>query len=131
MNSLPTALLNSLTLQRDISQPSERRSLSSLGSISSHTRPVECLLGKVTSDGKTILYTGDTMGIIKVWELLRETGSNPRWKASLSQQLDYHRTRIDDMFYGNGQLWTGTTVRFLFSFIPLAKSSHEPPSLSG
>jgi hypothetical protein len=52
------------------------------------------------------------MGIIKIWELLREPGSKPRWKASLKQELDYHRTRINDMFYGNGQLWTGAPDSF-------------------
>ncbi|EKM82832.1 hypothetical protein AGABI1DRAFT_97781 [Agaricus bisporus var. burnettii JB137-S8] len=48
------------------------------------------------------------MGVIKVWELSRESGSNPRWKASLKQHLDYHRTRINDIHYGNGQLWTAS-----------------------
>lgn len=49
------------------------------------------------------------MGIIKVWELLKELGPNPRWRATLKQELDYHRTRINDMIYGNGQLWTGVS----------------------
>ncbi|KAF7779093.1 hypothetical protein Agabi119p4_3438 [Agaricus bisporus var. burnettii] len=92
----------------DVSQPSERRLLPSLGSISSHSRPVECIQGNVTTNGTIILYTGDTMGVIKVWELSRESGSNPRWKASLKQHLDYHRTRINDIHYGNGQLWTAS-----------------------
>lgn len=95
---------------RDVSTPMEARPLSSLGSISSHTRPVESIQGKVTPGGSVTLYTGDTMGIIKVWELSREAGPNPRWKASLKQELGTHRTKINEMVYGNGQLWTGMLV---------------------
>lgn len=88
----------------------EARPLRSLGSISSHIRPVESIQGKVTPGGSVTLYTGDTMGIIKVWELSREGGPNPRWKASLKQELGSHRTKINEMVYGNGQLWTGMLV---------------------
>ncbi|KAF9452868.1 WD40 repeat-like protein [Macrolepiota fuliginosa MF-IS2] len=92
----------------DISEASQTKPLTSLGSISAHTRPVECIQGKTNSDGSVILYTGDTMGIIKVWELFKESGPNPRWKASLKQELSNHRTRINGMVCGNGQLWTAS-----------------------
>jgi hypothetical protein len=78
-----------------------------MGSISSHTRPVECIQGKIVSSDSAVLFTGDTMGIIKVWELSREQGLGSRWNATLKQELNYHRSRINDMIYGNGQLWTG------------------------
>lgn len=81
--------------------------LRSMGSISSHMRPVECVQGKIISDTSAILYTGDTMGVIKVWQLSKDSGSGPRWNASLERELNFHRTRINDMIYGHGQLWTG------------------------
>lgn len=59
------------------------------------------------------------MGVIKIWELSRESGSNPRWKASLKQHLDYHRTRINDIHYGNGQLWTGISNIYLSHYLSL------------
>jgi len=47
------------------------------------------------------------MGIIKVWQISKNSGSGSRWNASLERELNYHRTRINDMIYSNGQLWTG------------------------
>ncbi|PPQ78522.1 hypothetical protein CVT25_011794 [Psilocybe cyanescens] len=101
----------------DISQPISFGPLKSLGSISSHTRPVECLDGEACLLDSAILYTGDTMGIIKAWDLKKDSGSPPRWNASLKQTLDHHRTRINDLVYKNGHLWTASaddSVRLLF-----------------
>jgi len=78
-----------------------------MGSISSHTRPVECVQGKIISKTSAILYTGDTMGVIKVWQISKDSEFGSRWNASLECELNYHRTRINDMVYSNGQLWTG------------------------
>jgi WD40 repeat protein len=89
---------------RDLSNFNRREPLKSLGSISSHTRPVECLDGRAISDILAVLYTGDTMGIIKVWDLNK--GSS-RWTAALTHTYEHHRTRINELLYGNGQLWTG------------------------
>lgn len=96
-------------LYRDISQPESPEPLKSLGSISSHTRPVECLDGAATSETSAILFTGDTMGVIKVWNLQKDTGTPPRWNATEKDAINHHRTRINELRYGNGQLWTGTT----------------------
>ncbi|KAJ3574556.1 hypothetical protein NP233_g1688 [Leucocoprinus birnbaumii] len=93
----------------DLSNPLEGKPLRSLGSISSHTRPIECLQGKIRPDGLAVLYTADTMGMIKVWELSRNSDPDSRWSAALRQELNYHRTRINDMCYGSGQLWTAST----------------------
>lgn len=93
--------------RRDLSYPESTEPLRSMGSISSHTRPVECIDGKATSDTTAILYTGDTMGIIKVWELKKEDGPNPRWIPTLADTISHHRTRINELYYGQGQLWTG------------------------
>ncbi|KAF9567620.1 WD40 repeat-like protein [Agrocybe pediades] len=98
----------------DISEPENPAPLKSCGSISSHTRPVECLDGQALSDSSAILFTGDTMGVIKVWVLVKDSGSPPRWNATLKDTIDHHRTRINDLVYKNGQLWTASadeTVR--------------------
>jgi hypothetical protein len=54
------------------------------------------------------------MGIIKAWELQKEDGVPIRWRAIQKDEFNYHRTRINEVVYGNGQLWTG--VR-LFSYV--------------
>lgn len=95
------------TVLRDLSTPTRSEPLVGVGSISSHTRPVECLDGYASSDASAVLYTADTMGVIKVWSLNRESGVNARWRASLKEELNHHRTRINEMLCGNGQLWTG------------------------
>ena len=92
---------------RDISQPESQGPLKSVGSISAHTRPVECLDGHALSDHSAILYTGDTMGVIKVWELQKDNHSPSRWAATLKDTINHHRTRINEMMYQNGHLWTG------------------------
>jgi hypothetical protein len=48
------------------------------------------------------------MGMIKVWLLERDIGEGaPRWRATLRDELSHHRTRIDDIYFGAGMLWTG------------------------
>jgi hypothetical protein len=94
-------------ITRDLSSATEAKPLASAGSISSHTRPVECIVGTADSSTAATLFTADTMGKIKVWHLEKEDGPSPRWLSTLKAELDHHRTRIDDIFYGNGQLWTG------------------------
>ncbi|KAF8123792.1 WD40-repeat-containing domain protein [Boletus edulis] len=79
------------------------------GSISAHSRPVECLAGVAHSETSVILITADTMGIIKIWKLERESGPNPRWRSELQDTLDYHRTGITEILYGAGQIWTASS----------------------
>ncbi|KAF8078130.1 WD40-repeat-containing domain protein [Lyophyllum atratum] len=93
----------------DLSTPQQKEPLRSMGSISSHTRPVECLEGKVLSATSAILYTADTMGVIKSWILRKEGGPSPRWTGTLQEELNHHRTRINEMLYGNGHLWTASS----------------------
>jgi len=66
---------------------------------------VECLDGRAISDILAVLYTGDTMGVINVWNLNK--GSS-RWTATLTHTYEHHRTRINELLYGNGQLWTAS-----------------------
>ncbi|KJA18598.1 hypothetical protein HYPSUDRAFT_190840 [Hypholoma sublateritium FD-334 SS-4] len=92
----------------DLSDPTASEPLKSLGSISSHTRPVECLDGEARSATSAILYTGDTMGVIKVWDLKLDAGPAPRWTATLLKSINHHRTRINELRYGGGHLWTAS-----------------------
>ncbi|KAG6909840.1 hypothetical protein DXG01_015113 [Tephrocybe rancida] len=93
----------------DLSTPLQSGPLRSMGSISSHTRPVECLDGSVLSDISAILYTADTMGIIKSWILKKDVGPSPLWRGTVQEELTHHRTRINEMLYGNGHLWTASS----------------------
>lgn len=91
---------------RDLTDALEGK-LSSVGSISAHSRPVECLTGIAHSETSVTLVTADTMGVIKVWKLEKEAGPNARWRSDLQDTLDYHRTRVTEILYGAGQIWTG------------------------
>ncbi|KAG6832711.1 hypothetical protein H0H92_012283 [Tricholoma furcatifolium] len=93
----------------DLSTPQQKEPLRSMGSISSHTRPVECLDGSVLPDTTAILYTADTMGIIKSWVLTKDEGQATLWRGSLQEEFSHHRTRINEMLYGSGQLWTASS----------------------
>lgn len=90
---------------RDLSswEHTTTKTLTSLCSLSSHTRPISCIDGHALSARSAVLYTADTMGAIKVWDVELEDG----WRARLREELGHHRTGINEMVYGNGQLWTG------------------------
>ncbi|KDQ60628.1 hypothetical protein JAAARDRAFT_31591 [Jaapia argillacea MUCL 33604] len=114
----------------DLSKPRDGKPLAGLGSISSHTRPVEALEAHPTSSTSAILFTGDTMGIIKVWELTLEGGPSPRWRSTLKTELTHHRTRINEMAYGNGQLWTASaddTIQIIEYPPPATATKPLPP----
>ncbi|CDO70760.1 hypothetical protein BN946_scf184798.g75 [Trametes cinnabarina] len=93
----------------DLSTVTNGQPLTSVGSLTAHTRPVEALEARVTSDRSAIVYTADTMGIIKVWEVKKDDGTPPRWQSTLLEELKHHRTRVNAVIYGNGQLWTASS----------------------
>ncbi|KAJ3984176.1 WD40-repeat-containing domain protein [Lentinula detonsa] len=84
----------------------DQQPLQSAGSLSSHTRPVECLSSRVSENGDVELCTGDTMGIIRLWTL---TYDDRRWTSSLKAEFNHHRTKISDLYLGSGQLWTASS----------------------
>ncbi|KAJ8517326.1 hypothetical protein ONZ45_g5496 [Pleurotus djamor] len=43
-----------------------------------------------------------------VWELTKVDGQPTSWRASLKTELNHHRTRINELLYGNGHLWTAS-----------------------
>lgn len=91
----------------DLSKAASGSPLKCVGVISAHTRPVESLDGQALSSTSANLYTADTMGMIKLWELSKGDGDDG-WHSSLKQELNYHRTKINEILYGNGQLWTAS-----------------------
>lgn len=114
----------------DVSQPMSKMSMTSLGSISSHTRPVECLDGCVNPDGTAVLYTGDTMGIIKAWKLEKDNSEPARWTARLTDTFTHHRTRINELKYGNGLVWTASadeTVQVIPEKVPEGTDAPKQP----
>ncbi|KAF9793034.1 WD40 repeat-like protein [Thelephora terrestris] len=97
----------------DLSNATGTAPLISVGSISAHTRPVEALGGEAVSDDSAILYSADTMGVLKIWLLERDTtqateGVPPRWRATLREDLTHHRTRINQLVLHNGYIWTAS-----------------------
>ncbi|KAF7796869.1 hypothetical protein EIP86_008054 [Pleurotus ostreatoroseus] len=87
----------------------EGKPLVSAGSLSAHTRPVEALAAHTIDGASAVLYTADTMGITKAWELRKEDGPSPRWQSTLKEELNHHRTKINEIMYGNGQLWSASS----------------------
>ena len=51
------------------------------------------------------------MGMIKAWDLSRQGGDRPIWRSTLRDDLGYHRTRVNELMYGDGHLWTGSHAR--------------------
>ena len=92
---------------RDVSTIKDGESLTSVGTITDHTRPVQSLDARMLSSDSAELYTADTMGIIKTWEITKDGGDPPRWQSKLVCEFKHHRTGVNDMIHGNGHLWTG------------------------
>ena len=101
------AFYNELTAARDVAKidPSQN---SMLGVLNEHYRPVECLSyvpGETTPES-SIIFSADSMGVIKVWSIV--TSGSPRTlQSTLLCCIEGHSTGINDMWYGQGQLWTG------------------------
>jgi hypothetical protein len=95
---------------RDLSTIAEGKPLTSVGSISAHTRPITALSSGTSADGRPLLFTGDSMGVIKAWALEQD---GDRWRANAAQaQPTAHRTGLNGMFFGQGKLWTGASAAF-------------------
>ena len=59
------------------------------------------------SEKSATLYTADSMGTIIIWELERSYGDSPNCRGTQKGELWMHRTGINDMWLGQGQLFTG------------------------
>ncbi|KAI0313627.1 WD40 repeat-like protein [Amylostereum chailletii] len=97
----------------DLSSPMSSDPLRPLGSISSHTRPVEALDAYISSENSKespTLFTSDSMGTIKAWDLRKEgDDGRPIWKSTLKADLPSHRTGVNEVIYGDGHLWSAST----------------------
>jgi len=123
----------------DVSSPQSSDGLSPAGSISAHSRPIESLaayLDTTTSPPHLVLFTADTMGVIKVWDVVKDSAEGPPiWRSTLRDELNDHRTRINEMVYGEGHLWSASadeTIR-LHVYPPSTdtKSKPSPPITHG
>lgn len=57
---------------------------------------------------------------MKVWDLQKEDNTPlSRWKSTLKDDLNYHRTRVNEMVVGQGYIWTGRQ-----NLLPLFLISH-------
>ncbi|KAI9446670.1 WD40 repeat-like protein [Lactarius indigo] len=97
----------------DLSSPGSPNGLPPVGSISAHSRPVESLAAYLDVTGTSphlVLFTADTMGVINVWDVVKDsTEDRPIWRGSLRDELKYHRTRINEIVYGDGHLWSASS----------------------
>ncbi|KAF9262181.1 WD40 repeat-like protein [Marasmius fiardii PR-910] len=131
LNLLVSGSSDKLVRFWDLTSALNGEPLQSCGSISSHSRPVECLDGLDLGNGNAELCTADTMGIAFLWLLSKDAiSSPPRWKGTLKTEFNYHRTKISDVHYGNGQLWTASldeTVQIRTLSPALEKQRPPPP----
>jgi len=67
------------------------------------------------------------MGVIKVWDVVKDFAEGPPiWRSTLRDELKDHRTRINEIVYGEGHLWSGKdsrarpsrSVQLMMLFIP-------------
>jgi len=49
------------------------------------------------------------MGVVKIWNVDKVADPKVGYRATLKAQISDHRTGINDMWYGLGQLWTAST----------------------
>lgn len=104
-----TLLTLVLTHNRGLENLKNGGQISQIGTLSEHSRPVECLCNDAnnSSSNSTVLFSADSMGIIKVWQLEKNMNGETRCRAELKFQLGGHETGINDMWFGYNQLWTG------------------------
>ncbi|KAJ7871471.1 WD40-repeat-containing domain protein [Mycena olivaceomarginata] len=114
----------------DLSNAFTGQPLTSMGSISSHTRPISSIDGMALSDVSAVLYTADSMGVVKVWDLAKESGDAPRWKSTLKAELTHHRTGINEMRFGGGQLWTASSDDTAQVLDPASTPAKPPISIT-
>ena len=89
-------------VHRDLSSVADGQPLKTVGVLTEHTRPVESLDARVLSDKAAVLYTADTMGIIRVWNITKEGDVEPQWKIEPAGELQVGRRVVHDGGAGGG-----------------------------
>ncbi|GJJ12276.1 hypothetical protein Clacol_006517 [Clathrus columnatus] len=93
--------------------------LTQLGLIRAHTRPVEALAFEKCTDTSGILYTADSLGSVKVWDLQRSGGSSGECQITLRDDWQPHRTGINSIFIANGLMLSGSSDEtFIIDKVP-------------
>jgi hypothetical protein len=107
-----------MRLSRDLSSSHLQGELPAVGSISAHSRPIESLAAYLDATDAgvphLVLFTADTMGVIKVWEVVKDASAEdcrPIWRGTLRDEWTDHRTRINEIVYGDGHLWSGKSAK--------------------
>ncbi|KAH9981511.1 WD40-repeat-containing domain protein [Lactifluus volemus] len=102
----------------DLSSSHLQGELPAVGSISAHSRPIESLAAYLDATDAgvphLVLFTADTMGVIKVWEVVKDASAEdcrPIWRGTLRDEWTDHRTRINEIVYGDGHLWSGKSAK--------------------
>ncbi|WVQ80270.1 hypothetical protein IAT38_002375 [Cryptococcus sp. DSM 104549] len=76
-----------------------------------HTRPVECAAYKVEEDGTVVVWTGDSLGVIKRWEVVpaagEEAGKVPA-KLVFKEDVKGHETCVAGLVVGEEGLWSAS-----------------------
>lgn len=81
-----------------------------LGSIAAHTRPVEALAFVNQTDFSGVLYTTDSLGAVKVWDVHIPNGNIQDCRIILKDEWESHRTGINAVSVGDGLMITGTYI---------------------
>ncbi|KIJ44229.1 hypothetical protein M422DRAFT_67525 [Sphaerobolus stellatus SS14] len=79
-----------------------------MGSLAAHTRPVEALSFSPEGENSGTLYTTDTLGLVKAWDLERTPGDKPSCRTTFKADLESHRTGVTDVWIGNGYVWSAS-----------------------
>ncbi|KAL1683551.1 WD40-repeat-containing domain protein [Schizophyllum commune] len=117
----------------DLSSAADGKPLQNVGTIDSHTRPIQCLHATATSDKSATLYTADTMGIIRLWELTKQDTEPQYWRSALKREFTHHRTGVNDLHVAPEYMWTASTDETV-QLVPLAdvddKKTKPPPAIT-
>ena len=105
--------LSALSL-RDRNNESQPTLLPQMGSFSGHTRPVDSLALDLHDDGSSssspLLYSADSMGVIKAWRLDVNTRPDGTRSVRGVVEADYggHRTGVGELWISQQHIWSGT-----------------------
>ncbi|KAL1746961.1 WD40-repeat-containing domain protein [Schizophyllum fasciatum] len=119
----------------DLTSAGDGKPLTNVGSLDSHTRPIQCLHATATSDSAALLYTADTMGIIRLWQLTKEAEASerPHWRFTLKREFTHHRTGVNDLHVAPEYMWTASTDDTV-QLVPLAEANDTkikpPPAIA-
>ncbi|KAF9507608.1 hypothetical protein BS47DRAFT_1398465 [Hydnum rufescens UP504] len=99
----------------DHADVSPSTALPQIGALSGHTRPVDSLGLDLHDDGSShssspLLYSADSMGVIKAWSLDVNTRADGTRLARGTVESEYrgHRTGVGELWISQQHVWSGT-----------------------